>query len=42
MKLAHVLGVVVQGVVLGTLLLLAVLMLLNSAGAVRIFQYQGF
>ena len=42
MKLARVLGVVVQAIVLGTLLFMAVAMLLNSSGAVRIFQYQGF
>ncbi len=41
-RLARLFGAVVQGLVLGVLLYLAVAMLWVQAGDGRIFQYQGF
>ncbi len=41
-KLAKILGILVQGSVLGLSLYLAILMLWVQAGEGQIFQYQGF
>lgn len=41
-RLARILGIAVQALVLGTLLAFAVAKLLASAGDVTIFRYEGF
>ncbi len=42
MKLARVTGIVLQAVVLGTLLFLAIVKLTAHGADMQVFQYQGF
>jgi len=41
-RIARYFGVGLQGIILGTLLFFAILMLLGVAADARIFQYQGY
>ncbi len=41
-KMARFLGICIQGIVLGSLLFLALVTLLQMTGGARIFQYEGF
>ena len=40
--MGRILGIVVQALVLGSLLYLAVFRLAGAVGGARVFQYQGF
>jgi hypothetical protein len=42
MKLARIIGILLQGTFLGILMYLAIVMLWVQTGDGRIFQYQGF